>query len=197
MWPLFDAIALEHLRVWFAPEDLKSGSMADSQIEEAIRVYDKLLLIISEHSLHSKGVMAQLRKARKAELANNQRKLFPIRLADKEVLDDWEFFDPETSQDLASEVRRYVIPDFTSWKDHDSFEFAFAKLLEGLKAVDAPPAPRAAPQTAPQVQPPTDTIIVTKQRRLRLLKEQAAREGHNTPPEIIMEIEDLRRELEG
>jgi hypothetical protein len=31
----------------------------------------------------------------------------------------------------------------------------------------------------------------------RVAEEQAARKGHNTPPEITREIEDQRRELEG
>jgi Mn-dependent DtxR family transcriptional regulator len=42
-----------------------------------------------------------------------------------------------------------------------------------------------------------DPITEIKQRRLRILELQQARKGDNTPPEIVMEIEDLRRELEG
>jgi hypothetical protein len=38
-------------------------------------------------------------------------------------------------------------------------------------------------------------VIETKQRRLHILEQQQAQKGHNTPPEIIIEIEDLRREL--
>jgi predicted ArsR family transcriptional regulator len=39
------------------------------------------------------------------------------------------------------------------------------------------------------------SILVTKKRRLRLLEGQQAAKGHNTPPEITIEIEDLRKEL--
>ena len=42
-------------------------------------------------------------------------------------------------EDLAREVRKYHIPDFTNWKDHDTFEAAFARLLRDLKA-EGPPA---------------------------------------------------------
>ena len=36
----------------------------------------------------------------------------------------------------ADEVRKFFIPDFTGWKDHDAFEAGFAKLLRDLKAAD-------------------------------------------------------------
>jgi hypothetical protein len=32
------------------------------------------------------------------------------------------------------EIRKFFIPDFTHWKDHDAFEAAFARLIEDLKA---------------------------------------------------------------
>jgi hypothetical protein len=35
---------------------------------------------------------------------------------------------------LAVEIREYFIPDFSKWKDKDSFEAAFAHLLRDLKA---------------------------------------------------------------
>lgn len=42
----------------------------------------------------------------------------------------------------------------------------------------------------------TQKIIKEKRRRLQKLKEQAARLGINTPPEILTEIEDIEAELE-
>ena len=38
------------------------------------------------------------------------------------------------SEAVAEEVREYFIPDFTDWKDHDTFEGVFKKLLHALKA---------------------------------------------------------------
>lgn len=40
------------------------------------------------------------------------------------------------AKDLAVEVREYFIPDFSTWKDHDSFEEAFWRLLRDLRADD-------------------------------------------------------------
>ena len=38
----------------------------------------------------------------------------------------WECLDSDTGEDLAEEVRKYHIPDFSHWKNHDAFEAAFA-----------------------------------------------------------------------
>jgi len=123
-----------HLRVWFAPEDMKSGAKLHEQIETAIRVFDKLLIVLSEASLQSEWVMTELRKARNAERRDGKRKLFPVRLVDMETIKAWECSDPDTGEDLALEVRKYFIPDFSHWKNHDAFETAFARLLKDLRA---------------------------------------------------------------
>jgi TIR domain/Pentapeptide repeats (8 copies) len=189
-----------HLRVWYAPEDMKGGQKLHEQIDQAIRIHDKLVLVLSEHSIQSEWVMTEIRKARKAELRDNRRKLFPIRLVDMDTLREWECFDADIGKDLAVEVREYFIPDFTRWKDHDSFERAFARFLKDLQAVETPPVPRPAEppkasgksKTMPQN---PQTIITRKKRRLEVLEEQQAIKGISTPPEVVTEIEDLRREI--
>lgn len=123
-----------HLRVWFAPEDVQGGRKLHEQIETAIRIYDKLLIVLSEASLQSEWVMDELRKGFKAERDTGKRKLFPVRLTDYETLERWECRDSISGKDLAEEVRQYFIPDFSNWKDHDQFEAAFARLLKDLRA---------------------------------------------------------------
>jgi TIR domain len=123
-----------HLRVWFAPEDIQGGQKLHEQIETAIRVYDKLLIVLSEASLQSEWVMTELRKARKAERQSGKRKLFPVRLTDYQTLEKWECHDSKSGKDLAEELRQYFIPDFSNWKEHDLFEAAFARLLKDLRA---------------------------------------------------------------
>ena len=129
----------EHLRVWFAPEDVKGGEKLYEQIERAIQIHDRLLVVLSESSMRSKWVMTEIRKARKVELRENRRKLFPIRLVDFDSLQSWECFDADTGEDLATEVRQYFIPDFSNWKDHDAFERAFDRLLRDLRAEEKEP----------------------------------------------------------
>lgn len=123
-----------HLRVWFAPEDTQGGKKLHEQIETAIRVYDKLLVVLSEASLKSGWVMDELRKGFKAERDSGKRKVFPVRLIDYETLERWECRDSISGKDLAEEVRQYFIPDFSNWKDHDKFEAAFCRLLKDLRA---------------------------------------------------------------
>jgi hypothetical protein len=184
------------LRVWFANEDLKGGHKLPEQIDEAIRIYDKFIIVLSPESLRSKWVMNEVRRTRKAELANNQRKFFPIALMDYRELEAWECLDPETGTDLAAEIREYYVPDFRDWKNYDSFEKAFAQLLEGLKAVDAPPAPRIEPKTKPKDMPQEpEKIIARLKQRLAILEEQATITGISVRPEVAIEIKDLRREI--
>jgi hypothetical protein len=114
----------EKLRVWYAPEDMKSGRKIHEQIDAAIRVHDKLLLVLSEHSMASEWVKTEVRRARNEKSAKAGRVLFPIRLVPFETIRDWEAFDADTGKDMAVEVRllEYFIPDFSNWKDHDAFE---------------------------------------------------------------------------
>lgn len=189
------------LRVWFASEDMKAGAKIHEQIDQAIRVHDKLVLVLSEQSIRSEWVITEIRKARKAELRDERRKLFPIRLVDMNTLRNWECFDADSGKDLAVEVREYFLQDFSEWKNHDKFEATFAKLLRDLKATEALPAPAQAPTS---VVPATisvsayahiQSLIRTKTRRLQILEEQQALKSSNTPQEVLIELQDLRHEL--
>jgi len=125
------------LRVWFAPHDIQGGRKLHEQIDQAIRVYDKLLLVLSPHSMQSAWVEYEIRRARRREVAEQRRILFPVRLVDYEAIKAWERLDADTAKDLAAEIREYYIPDFTAWKDHDAFEAAMARLLRDLKAAES------------------------------------------------------------
>ncbi|MGA8430286.1 MAG: hypothetical protein WB729_10730 [Candidatus Sulfotelmatobacter sp.] len=70
---------------------------------------------------------------------DQRRVLFPIRLAPFETLRDWECFDADTGKDSAREIREYFIPDFSNWRNHDSYQEAFQRLITDLKASDAKP----------------------------------------------------------
>jgi uncharacterized protein YjbI with pentapeptide repeats len=127
------------VRCWFAPHDIKAGEKIHEQIDEAIRLHDKLLLILSPHSMASEWVKTEIAKARKREMRDQRRVLFPIRLAPFETLRDWECFDADTGKDSAREIREYFIPDFSNWKNHDSYQEAFQRLISDLKASDSKP----------------------------------------------------------
>ncbi len=137
------------VRCWFAPEDLKIGDKFRTRIDESIRIYDKLMVVLSENSIRSpwveEEVEAALEKERKkpglgirdtghgegpAALENQRTPsstvLFPITLDDAVM---------ETAQAWAASLRRTRhIGDFRAWKDHDQFQKSFERLLRDLKA---------------------------------------------------------------
>ena len=53
------------------------------------------------------------------------------------TLYEWKCFDAKTGKDLAREIAEYFIPDFANWKDHDSYQNGFERLLKDLKSPDA------------------------------------------------------------
>jgi len=130
---LFNDLQGKGVRTWYAPEEMKGGEKLYDQIDSAIRLHDKLLLVLSEQSLQSDWVMTEIRRCRKAEKREGKRKLFPIRLVDMETIQEWECFDADSGKDLAVEMREFFLPDFSHWKDHDAYKQAFDRLLRDLQ----------------------------------------------------------------
>jgi uncharacterized protein YjbI with pentapeptide repeats len=122
------------VRCWFAPEEMKGGRKLHEQIDEAIRLHDKLLLILSEHSMSSNWVKTEIANAREREKREGKQLLFPIALVPFEAIKQWKLFDADIGTDAAREIRKYFIPDFSNWKDHDSYRTAFQRLVKDLKA---------------------------------------------------------------
>jgi hypothetical protein len=115
-----------NVRCWFAPVDLKWGERIRTGIDEAIRLHDKLLLILSKSSVASGWVEREVKTARAKERNEKSTVLFPVRV-DKAVF--------ESPFDWATEIRHERnIGDFTGWKNHDDYERAFSRLLRDLKA---------------------------------------------------------------
>jgi len=122
------------VRCWFAPHDIKGGRKIHEQIDEAIRLHDRLLLILSEVSMKSDWVKTEIAKARKRE-KEDKRVLFPVRLVSYEAMQSWEYID-SSGKDLAEEIRQYFIPDFSRWdSDNRAYPAEFGKLVRDLKAV--------------------------------------------------------------
>lgn len=123
------------VRCWYAPHDIQGGKKIHHQIDDAIRVYDKLLLILSPNSMDSNWVGSEIIRAKKKEDRQDSQMLFPVSIVQYQKIQDWEFFDSDSGRDLAREIREYFIPDFSLWKsDHDAYSKAFERLLRDLKA---------------------------------------------------------------
>ena len=122
---------------------MQGGRKLQDQIDEAIRSYDRLLVILSDHSVKSNWVETEISKARKREIREGSQILFPLRLIDFDKLKTWECFDADTGRDSARDIREYDIPDFSQWTNQDFYRQAFLRLLADLKiesvVVDAGP----------------------------------------------------------
>jgi len=114
------------VRCWFAPESLKIGDKFRSVIDESIRGFDKLLVILSEYSITSTWVEEEVEAALEQERREKRLVLFPVRLDDAVM---------ETHTAWAANVRRTRhIGDFRYWRRQKAFEKAFGRLLCDLKA---------------------------------------------------------------
>ena len=117
------------VRCWFDQEQLKVGEKFRHQIDDAIRVHDKLMVVLTEHSIASDWVEAEVEAALDRERSEKRTVLFPIRL-DEAVL--------QTQVAWAAHIRRTRhISDFERWKDHDTYQSTFTRLLKDLKSEDA------------------------------------------------------------
>jgi TIR domain len=131
---LYEDLQANGIRCWYAPHDVQAGRKLHEQIDDAIRVHEKLLLILSPHSMSSEWVKTEIAKATKRESREHVRMLFPISLAPFDAICDWECFDADTGRDSAREIREFFIPDFSKWTEHDSYQQAFDRLLRDLKS---------------------------------------------------------------
>ena len=113
------------VRCWFAPHDMPIGGKILDEIDVAIRLRDKVLLILSEHSIKSDWVEDEVSKAFEEERKRGQIVLFPLRIDDA-VMD--------TNEAWAAKLRaQRHIGDFRQWKDHDGYKKSFERVLRDLK----------------------------------------------------------------
>ena len=116
------------VRCWFAPEDMKTGDKIRPRIDEAIHQQEKLLLLLSEHSIKSSWVANEVEAALEKEDRQGREVLFPIRL-DETVM--------HTPESWAATIRRTRhIGDFTAWTDPEAYTLAFERLLRDLKKAE-------------------------------------------------------------
>ena len=134
---LYADLQVNGVRCWFAPHHVQGGKKLHEQIDAAIRLHERLLLILSPDSINSEWVKTEIAKARQREVKEKRRVLFPVKMGISfEQLMDWEYFDSEIGKSSAREIREYYIPDFSKWKSHDFYQEEFTKLLRDLKKAD-------------------------------------------------------------
>ena len=122
---LYCDLQKQGIRCWFAPENLRIGERIRSGIDESIHRCDKLLLILSKHSISSGWVEKEVETAMERERSQRQTMLFPIRLDDTVmgIKSGW-----------AADIRRMRhIGDFRQWEHPELYRRSFERLLRDLK----------------------------------------------------------------
>lgn len=117
------------VRCWLAPHDPEAATVIRASMDEALRLYDKLVLILSKNTVTSSWVEYEVNIALSKELPRRQTVLFPV-LLDSAVLN--------SSSEWANYLRHRSVGNFTQWTQHDSYQRAFQSLLRDLKATMQP-----------------------------------------------------------
>src|ERR1044072_7742003 len=110
---LYNDMLFKNVRCWRWKEDAKWGDTLRKSIDEAVRVYDKLVVICSKDSLHSPPVLEEIEKALNKEdtqirSGKDGEVLFPIAI-DNYIFDGWDHY-------LKDRLLRKTIGDFKGWK---------------------------------------------------------------------------------
>ncbi len=111
------------VRCWFAPQDLKVGDDIRIGLDSAIAAADKVLLVLSKHSVGSKWVRREVEKAIEKERTTGKTIVFPIRVDDAIL---------QTSDSWALDLRTRVIGDFREWQDQVRYQKVFSSLVRAL-----------------------------------------------------------------
>lgn len=129
---LYNDLQANGVRVWFAPHDLKTGDPFRDKIDEAVRLYDKLIVVLSKNSIKSDWVQTEIETGyeKERQLKKHRGKdspvLFPLRLDDSIM---------RTKMAWAANIRRTRhIADFTKWENPIVYQGVMNKLLSDLNA---------------------------------------------------------------
>src|SRR5499426_1313663 len=115
---------------WFAPENMKIGDRIHPRIDETIRFYDKLLLVLSKTSVASQWVEQEVETALARERQQGTTILFPVQIDNtvRTLETGWPALIRNTRN----------IGDFRRWKTHDVYQKAFDRLLRDLTSAERP-----------------------------------------------------------
>lgn len=113
------------VRCWYAPKDLRIGDRLLDSIYTAIRQREKLLLILSGHSVGSEWVRDEIEKAFAEERDRNNTVVFPVRIDD-------EVMNSDRAWALKIRENRHI-GDFRDWTHQDHYQRSFQRLLRDLK----------------------------------------------------------------
>jgi hypothetical protein len=121
---LYADLQAKNVRCWKFDENAKWGEPVWGEIDTAIRHYDKLVVICSQHSLESPPVIREIERALQKEDREHRNVLFPIRIDDY-LFDQWQ-------HPRKADVVSKVIGDFRGVNDLATYAKAFPRFLDAL-----------------------------------------------------------------
>ena len=138
---LHDTLQGRGIRCWLDEHQLLLGDDLHPTVDNAIRLWDKVLLCASEASLTSWWVDREFRKAlmKEEQLSKERGKpvlaIIPLNLDGQMFKPDWHDWKKET-------LTSRLAADFTGWKnDDDKFNRELEKVIKALRADARPPGP--------------------------------------------------------
>ena len=123
--------------VWYDDRKVQAGRALSDQFSDAIRASDRLVLVVSEHSLASKWVAYEVGEAmRRANEISDREDLrkclfFPIRLLSMEQLDS--ILECESTDSVLRVLKEFHLLDFTRWREPERFDRACDRLIRDLR----------------------------------------------------------------
>ncbi len=118
---LHNDLQQEGVHCWFAPEDMDIGDKIKKRIDESIKLYDKLLLILSEHSIASNWVAYEVERALKKEPQGIPNVLYPVRL-DTAIV--------SCTKEWATDIKETRhIGNFEHWTDPQQYQDSLQRLF--------------------------------------------------------------------
>jgi hypothetical protein len=109
---------------WMYEYDAMIGEKIWRDISRAMNVYDKVVVVLSEHSLQSGPVLKEIERALRREDIERRDILIPIRIDDALSASTFE---------RRPELESRTIGDFCQWRRPEEYESALDKLLTSLR----------------------------------------------------------------
>lgn len=125
------------VRCWYVLVDLKVGEKLQEQLDELLRLHDRILLIQSAYSLNSEWMTYAVKAIQQREQWENRQLLLPIRL------DTTAVYNGDAS--ISARLARNMV-DFSSWRIDERYRKALARLLRDLNNESSKSTQRAAPR---------------------------------------------------
>ncbi|MBT8330727.1 MAG: toll/interleukin-1 receptor domain-containing protein [Deltaproteobacteria bacterium] len=120
-----DDLQREGVRCWYAPEEMKMGDAIRQQVDQLIRIQDKLLVVLSKFSVESPWIQKEVAAAIEEERNRKKTILFPLRLDNGRM---------DTEKDWLKALHKtHPIYDFTAWQKWEAYFTQFSRLVDDIK----------------------------------------------------------------